>query len=258
MKPLHLVKIGGKIAGNEEKIEPFLKSFAKLPSSKILVHGGGNLASELCSKLNIPIQMRGGRRITDRASLEVAVMVYAGLVNKKIVAQLQKNNINALGLSGADLNIIPAQKRQHPDIDFGLVGDIEVTNINRFFIKRLLDEQIVPVLSAITHDNDGQLLNTNADTIAATVAAAMASEFQVHLTYCFDKPGVLRDAEDNTTLIQQVSKKDVPNLKKKGIIAGGMLPKLENGFFSLQHNVHRVTLKDADNLLNDTGTTLSL
>lgn len=256
MEKLNIVKIGGKIVDDKDELRRFLQDFAELESPKILVHGGGKLASDLCEKLDIPIQMNEGRRITDEASLDVAVMVYAGLVNKKIVAQLQGFATNALGLSGADLNIIPAHKRNHPKIDFGLVGDIESKNVNRYFIRRLLDEQIVPVFSAITHDNKGQLFNTNADTIAATLAKALTKDYLVHLTYCFEKLGVLKDASDDESWMESLSKEKFEALKNEGIISEGMIPKLENAFDALGYGAKQVSLKHSKHLLTETGTEL--
>lgn len=258
MKTLEVIKIGGSIANDEAKLVSFLQNFTRIDPPKILVHGGGDMASELSTRLDIPIKMESGRRITDDPSLEVAVMVYAGLINKRIVAQLQKLSVNALGLSGADLNIIPAHKRNHPEIDFGLVGDIDLEDINRYFIMRLLDEQIVPVFSAITHDNEGQLLNTNADTIAATLAAAMANEYKVKLTYCFGKQGVLIDPEDEDSWIETLDHNQFTKLIEQEIIDEGMIPKLENAFFALREDVERVDLKHSDNLLTTLGTRVIL
>lgn len=257
MNTLNIVKIGGKVVDDKANLHQFLQDFSQLESPKILVHGGGKLASDLCEKLDIPIKMTNGRRITDEASLDVAVMVYAGLVNKKIVAYLQGLSTNALGLSGADLDIIPAQKRDHPEIDFGFVGDIDSDNINRYFIRRLLDEQIVPVFSAITHDNKGQLFNTNADTIASTLAKAMAKDYNVQLTFCFEKKGVLKDADDDDSWIENISKDKFADLKEKGIISDGMIPKLDNAFSALEGGVTNVFLKHSKNLLTKTGTELT-
>ncbi len=258
MEPLHVIKIGGNIANDEQKLDQFLSKFVQLDEPKILVHGGGSSASDLCKKLNIPIQMNNGRRITDEPALDVAVMVYAGLINKKIVAKLQGHSCNALGLSGADLDIIPAQKRTGTKIDYGWVGDIEANDMNTYFINRLLDEQIVPVFSAITHDTEGQLLNTNADTIASTLSVAFSKHYNISLTYCFEKKGVLGDVEDSNSCISMLEKQRYTDLKTDKVIHEGMIPKLDTAFEALNKDVDQVHIKHANNLLNDTGTELSL
>jgi acetylglutamate kinase len=258
METLKIVKIGGNIVNNEDQLNDFLEDFAELKPPKILVHGGGSAASDLCKKLNIPIKMNDGRRITDGPALDVAVMVYAGLINKNIVAKLQGLSCNALGLSGADLNVIPAQKRSGTEIDYGFVGDIESKSINTYFIRRLLDEQIVPVFPAITHDNKGQLLNTNADTIASTLAVALAEKYEVNLTYCFEKMGVLQNVDDDNSLINHLTKDKFDDLKKNGVIHEGMIPKLDTGFEALSQSVKKVQIKHVKNLSNQTGTELAL
>lgn len=258
MQILNIIKIGGSIANNEERLSSFLENFVHINSPKIIVHGGGTAATDLCRKLNIPVQMKEGRRITDKPALDVAVMVYAGLINKTIVAKLQGLSCNAIGLSGADLNMIPAQKRQHPEVDYGYVGDVAPENINTYFIRRLLDEQVVPVFPAITHDGKGQLLNTNADTIASSLAIALAKNYTSHLTYCFEKRGVLRDVEDDDSWIKQIDREKYGGLKKEGVINEGMIPKLDTAFEALREGVNRVHIKHADNLINNTGTELIL
>ncbi|PAU93601.1 acetylglutamate kinase [Aliifodinibius salipaludis] len=258
METLHVVKIGGNIVNDEKKLDKFLSTFIQLNSPKILVHGGGSSASDLCQKLDIPIQMINGRRITDEPALDVAVMVYAGLINKKIVARLQGQSCNALGLSGADLNIIPAEKRTGTEIDYGFVGDIHADSINTHFITRLLDEQVIPAISAITHDTKGQLLNTNADTIASTLSVALSDKYEVELTYCFEKNGVLHDEDDEKTLIKTLEYDAFENLKQKKVIHEGMIPKLDTAFEALNKYVQRVQIKHANNLLKDIGTKLSL
>lgn len=258
MQTLNIIKIGGSIANDETRLTAFLNTFAELPYPKILVHGGGSAASDLCTQLGIPVKMEQGRRITDKPALDVAVMVYAGLINKTIVAELQKRSCNALGLSGADLNIIPAQKRKHPTVDYGFVGDITPTDINTFFIQRLLDEQVVPVFPAITHDGNGQLLNTNADSIASALTVALSKKYTTHLTYCFEKKGVLEDVEDEESWIDLIDEKKYKQLKKDGIINEGMIPKLDTAFEALNQGVNHVHIKHADNLLNETGTELTL
>lgn len=258
MDTLHVVKIGGNIANNDNKLDNFLTNFIQLDEPKILIHGGGSSVSDLCKKLNIPIQMNNGRRITNESTLDVAVMVYAGLINKNIVAKLQKTSCNALGLTGADLNIIPAKKRTGAEIDYGYVGDIDAEFINTYFIRRLLDEQVIPTISAITHDNSGQLLNTNADTIAATLAVALSKNYEVELTYCFEKQGVLYDVDDRQSLIDSLKIDAFAELKKENIIRDGMIPKLNTAFKALSRDVKQVHIKHAENLLTDTGTKLFL
>lgn len=258
METLHVVKIGGNIVNNEKRTDEFLANFVRLDSPKILVHGGGSSASDLCQKLDIPIQMTNGRRITDEPALDVAVMVYAGLINKNLVAKLQGLSCNALGLSGADLNIIPAEKRTGTEIDYGFVGDIDSESINNYFLTRLLDEQVIPVISAITHDTEGQLLNTNADTIASTLSAALSEKYEMELTYCFGKSGVLQDVNDEGSLIDSLTYDEFEDLERENVILEGMIPKLDTAFEALKQNVQRVQIKHSKNLLTDIGTELSL
>lgn len=258
METLHVVKIGGNIVNDEKKLDEFLTNFIQLNSPKILVHGGGSSASNLCKKLDIPIQMNNGRRITDQPALDVAVMVYAGLINKNIVAKLQGQSCNALGLSGADLNIIPSEKRTGTEINYGFVGDIQADSINTYFITRLLDEQVIPAISAITHDTEGQLLNTNADTIASTLSVALSEKYEVELTYCFEKNGVLYDMDNEETFIDILEIDAFEDLKRQHVIHDGMIPKLDTAFEALNNNLDKVHVKHAKNLLNDIGTRLSL
>lgn len=258
MKPLHLVKIGGTLIDDEETLTAFLNDFSRLEGYRILVHGGGSKASKLSQRLGIKVAMNEGRRITDADSLEVVTMVYAGLINKTLVARLQALDCNAVGLTGADLNVIPARKRVHTTIDYGFVGDIESSQINSYLIRRLMDENVVPVFSAITHDTKGQLLNTNADTIASTLAVALASKYEVTLTICLDKPGVLRDVDDPGSRIPVLDQRQYGELKQSGIIHEGMIPKLDNGFNALRDGVKHVSIKHSKNLLNETGTRLTL
>ncbi|NGP88197.1 acetylglutamate kinase [Fodinibius halophilus] len=258
MQKLQIIKIGGKIVNDGQKLDRFIDHFTQLDHPKILVHGGGNSASRLCKNLDIPIQMNNGRRITDTLTLDVAVMVYAGLINKTIVAKLQEHPCNALGLSGADLNIIPATKRSGTEIDYGFVGDIQADEINTYFIKRLLDEQIIPVFSAITHDEQGQLLNTNADTIASVLAVALAKNYEITLTYCFEKVGVLHDEEDEGSLIKHMTMDYFSELKDDGTIHDGMIPKLDTAFEALKRDIDKVYIKHAQNLTTKIGTELAL
>ena len=238
MNKLNLIKIGGNLIDDTDQLESFLGRFAQLEGLKVLVHGGGKMATTIAEKMGLSVQMIEGRRITDASNLEIITMVYGGLINKKIVAQLQSHGCNALGLSGADGNSILAQKRVAAPIDFGFVGDI--TTVNSKILRALISLDIVLVMSSITHDGVGQLLNTNADTIAATVAAALTEHYHVHLHYCFDKDGVLENIDDETSIIKTIDLQKFEQLKVSKIIAGGMLPKLHNCFEALRNGVQKV------------------
>lgn len=237
---LIVLKIGGKVVDDIAAVSELLKDFSLIPGKKILVHGGGKSATLLAEKLGIEATMIEGRRITDAAMLEVAVMVYAGLVNKRLVSLLQSNHVNAIGLCGADLDVIRAHKRPVKTIDYGFAGDIDEVNSEE--IGRLLENRIVPVMAPITHDGAGQLLNTNADTIASTVARAMSSLYKVELVYCFEKAGVLRDPEDENTLISEIDPNSYIHYKEEEIVSGGMLPKLDNAFAALEKGVFKVRI----------------
>lgn len=239
-RKLKIVKIGGNVINDQQELESFLKDFSDMDSLKILVHGGGKRATELAATLGLETKMIGGRRVTDEASLEVVTMVYAGLLNKNIVAKLQANNCNAIGLTGADANMITAHKRIVKDIDYGFVGDVDT--IEKETIELLLNNKIVPVFSAITHDKNGQLLNTNADTIASELAKGLSGIFDVELIYCFEKKGVLLNIEDDDSVIEEIDREKYERLKEDQIIAEGMLPKLENCFESLENGVKRVII----------------
>lgn len=223
-----VAKIGGNVLDHHTESLDFLQKFIKLPYRKILVHGGGKIATDVASRMGIETKMIDGRRVTDFETLKVATMVYAGWSNKTLVAHLQSMGVNALGLSGADLNLIQANKRQIRDIDYGWVGDV-----SRVFVKRwafLIENGILPVVCAITHDNRGHLLNTNADTLAAELAMALSEKYPVKLVYCFEKKGVMEDQNDESTLIRQLSREGFDKYKRTGIISKGMIPKLENAF----------------------------
>lgn len=235
---LYILKIGGKILSDAEQLTQVLKAFSRIDSVKILVHGGGKTGTEVAERLGVVTKMIQGRRITDAAMLEVAMMVYGGLMNKGLVAQLQSLQKNALGLTGADLDIIRSVKRPVGDIDYGFVGDI--ISVNDQKLKELLQAKILPVLAPLTHDGSGQMLNTNADTIASTVAKAMAAHFRVKLIYSFEKAGVLKDPEDDASLIQQLEPASYERYKAESVIAGGMIPKLDNAFSALESGVSRV------------------
>src|ERR1051326_3861462 len=205
MQKLVIVKIGGNVIDDEKELKKFLSAFAAVRGNKILVHGGGKIASELAKKLGITQQMVNGRRITDAETLKVATMVYAGLLNKQIVTLLQSEKNNALGLSGADLDVMRAEKRKNSAVDYGFVGDILPDGINAGMIAMLLEKNIVPVFCSLTHDGKGQLLNTNADTIASSLAVAMAKKFEVQLSFCFEKKGVLKNMDDEHSLISKMN-----------------------------------------------------
>lgn len=247
-KSLHLVKIGGNVVDHPEALDLFLKDFHKLFGHKILVHGGGKMASRFSERLGIEPQMHNGRRITDRATLEVVTMVYAGWINKNLVAALQGFGTNAIGLTGADAGIIRANKRPPQPIDFGFVGDVE--KVDAAQLATMLDSGMVPVLSPITHDGHGQLLNTNADTIAAETAMALSQHFDVSLTFCFEKKGVLSDPSDDGSVVSRLTAGVYEELLDTGIITAGMMPKLENCYRALTAGVRQVYITHASHLPN--------
>jgi acetylglutamate kinase len=237
---LHIVKIGGNIINNEVLLSSFLKDFSKTDGLKILVHGGGKKATELASKLNLKPTMIQGRRVTDEANLEVVTMVYAGLLNKQITTQLQQNNCNAIGLSGADANCVAAHKRIVKEVDYGFAGDIDLVNSSA--IELFLKNNITPVFCSITHNKKGQLLNTNADTIASEIAIAMSNLYSVELLYVFELKGVLKSIEDKNSVITQINLASYQQLIEKKIISEGMIPKLHNCFNALKQGVSKVKI----------------
>lgn len=254
---LHIVKIGGKLINDKNALSHFLDVFTELQGPKLLIHGGGRKATELSALLGIETKIIDGRRITDKETLEVAIMVYGGLINKQIVSQLQKRKINALGVCGADANLIRATKRPVGDIDYGFVGDI--TSVNAGILTQLLDQDIIPVLSPLSHDGNGQLLNTNADTIAAHSAIALSKNFQVKLSYCFEYPGVLYDIDTPELAMSSITINEYIEMKDAGSINSGMIPKLSNGFDALKGGVSKVTICGIDNLISqDRSTSLTL
>lgn len=250
MKNLTLIKIGGNIIDTPAALKSFLQTFSGIGEPKILVHGGGKIASSIASRLGITPKMADGRRITDEETLKVVTMVYAGLVNKNIVAQLQAAGTNAIGLTGADGNIIPARKRPVKTIDYGFAGDIRPAGVGTDPISALLESGFTPVIAPITHDGNGQLLNTNADTIAATLSEALASHYEVRLVYCFEKKGVLMNPDDDNSLISVINPASYAELKAKGIVSMGMIPKLDNAFAALKGGVKQVHICRADDLEN--------
>ncbi len=258
METIRIVKIGGHLINDTKVLQGFLEQFAKLPAPKVLVHGGGALASTMAKSLGVPVKMTEGRRITDSDTLDIITMVYAGKTNKNIVAMLQKEGCNALGLSGADANSILAKRRPVGTIDFGFVGDI--IEVNTTAIIAVLKAGIIPVFCALTHDKQGQLLNTNADTIAAALAIELTKNYEVILNYCFEKPGVLRNLDDSSSLIEHIDSKLFKELVATKIIHDGMLPKLSNCFHALNNQVSAVHIGKPDMLYNPDAryTTLTL
>ena len=248
MDKLIILKIGGNVIDNPPVLEAVLRDFATWQAHKILVHGGGKIASKLMERLGIAPKMVEGRRITDRETLDIVTMVYAGLINKNMVATLQTHACNAIGLTGADANLIPAAKRPVKDIDYGYVGDLNFDCISADMLVNLLKSGLVPVLAPITHDGAGSLLNTNADTIASSVAIALAKFFRVQLTFCFEKQGVLRDPNDEQSVIDFLDKDMFQQYKNEGIITAGMIPKLDNAFVALQNGVEEVRICSPNSL----------
>ena len=283
---IKVVKIGGNVVDNPELLREFVKDFAAMPGMKVLIHGGGVMASQMQKSMGMTPIMIEGRRVTDEETLKVVTMVYAGWCNKNIVALLQGAGCNAIGLCGADGNAIKAAKRPPVEVagqmvDYGYVGDVKAESVNASFVYSLIERGIVPVFNAINHDGEGNLLNTNADTIASSVAIALAGHkyrnrwevcsacencthcsddgrltHEVELIYCFEKDGVLYDKDDDASVIEQIDKAKFAELKEEGVVADGMIPKLTNAFKAIDCGVSRVIIKHARNLLNDKGTTL--
>ena len=247
-KSLYIIKIGGNVIDNSENLYHFLKDFEGLDGFKILVHGGGKVATQIAEELGIEAKMVDGRRITDIETLRVVTMVYGGLINKNIVAQLQRFGNNAIGLTGADGNFIRAKKRPVKTIDYGFVGDIDENSINPENISRLMQAGFTPVFCALTHDGEGQLLNTNADTIASTLAVSLSSLYETTLIYCFEKKGVLQDIDDEDSLIREIDPVRYEELKVQRIIHSGMLPKLDNAFTAIACGVQAVIIGKSDDL----------
>lgn len=246
MEQVTVIKIGGNIIDNDAALADFLKAFAATPGKKILIHGGGKLATRLAEQMEVPQQMIDGRRITDAETLKIVTMVYAGYINKNIVAQLQAQGVNALGLCGADGNLVLAHKRTGAAHDYGFVGDVDAVNSN--LLQQLLDAGTTIVIAPITHDKQGQLLNTNADTMAQTIAQGLGSRYAVNLVYSFEKSGVLLDANDDSTVIPTINPDTYTRLKTEGAIFAGMIPKLDNAFAALAKGVSRVIIGKAQEL----------
>jgi acetylglutamate kinase len=254
MESLNIIKVGGKIVEESASLAELLRTFSSLEGRKVLVHGGGRSATSIASQLGIESKMVNGRRITDAAMLKVVTMVYGGLVNKNIVASLQSLGINALGLTGADLGYMLSTKRPVKDVDYGYVGDVR--SVQSEILADLIGKGIVPVLAPLTHDGEGHLLNTNADTIAGEAAKALSRHFDVTLTYCFEKKGVLMDENDEESVIPELTRSSFDRLTREGIIQGGMIPKLENSFSAIDAGVKQVVITQASELGRGSGTVI--
>ena len=253
---MKVVKVGGKILEEEQSLLQLLDNFAAIEDLKVLVHGGGRLATTIGNQLGIESQYVDGRRITDKETLQVVTMVYGGLANKTVVSQLQARDCNALGLTGADMNVILAEKRPVKTIDFGYVGDVKKVDDVR--LASLINAGIVPVMAPLTHDKQGNMLNTNADTIAAETAKGLSKHFEVSLVYCFEKPGVLMDENDDNSVISHITLDIYEKLKAENIIHSGMIPKIDNAFDALNAGVKEVIITNVDNINTNKGTIISL
>lgn len=260
MEDLIVVKIGGNVIDNPQALDTFLKDFSQIKGNKILVHGGGKIATEIGNKLGQEAIMVEGRRVTDKAMLETVTMVYGGLINKNIVAKLQGLGNNAIGLSGADGNSILCVKRPVKDVDYGFVGDVK--DVNNSFLTHLLTGNLVPVMCPLSHDGNGSMLNINADTVATTLAKAMSKNFSTTLLYCFELKGVLSNFEDKTSVIDQINAQTYQELKSSGVISKGMIPKLDNSFDAIRNGVKKVIILHSEDVPSAVqgrpiGTTLS-
>ena len=255
---IKVVKIGGNVIDNEAALERFVADFAAIEGQKVLVHGGGKLATRLAEKLEIPTTMIDGRRVTDSQTLDVVTMVYAGLVNKKVVAMLQAAGCNAIGLSGADANVVKATRRAAKPIDFGFVGDISVEGVDADFILSLTARGVVPVFCSIMHDGAGTLLNCNADSVASAVAVALAQKAETELVFCFEKAGVMADIDNPDSVIAEIRPQSYKTLLADGVVNKGMIPKIDGAFRALECGVKVVTIKHSAQLNEDSGTKIML
>ena len=261
---LNIIKVGGGVVEDAASLASLLNQFAEMEGRKVLVHGGGRLATSMATSLGIESRMVGGRRITDAKMLEVVTMVYGGLVNKNIVAGLQTKGVKAVGLTGVDGDVIRSHKRPpklvkmddgtEQMVDFGFVGDVD--KVDAQLLASLIESGIVPVVAPLTHDGEGHILNTNADTIASSVAQALAEHYEVTLTFCFEKAGVLRDANDDNSVIPLIDEQEASKLIAEGVIAGGMIPKIENAFDAIHKGVRQVVITHSDNIDGSRGTTI--
>ena len=254
MTNLYIIKIGGNVIDNEDALSEFLQAFAGVKGLKILIHGGGKIASKIGEQLGIQSNYNNGRRITDDATIDLVTMVYGGLVNKKIVAQLQSFQCNAIGVTGADANLIPATKRPVEEIDFGWVGDVDSSQVNTEFLALLLQHNLTPVFAPLTHDQQGHILNTNADTIASALAVSLSNDFNVRLVYCFEKKGVLENVDDEHSVIPHINKEKYATLLQENKLFAGILPKLHNAFAAIDAGVQEVLIGDAQDLQANTST----
>lgn len=253
MEKLLVVKIGGNVIDSQASLQSFLKDFAAIDSKKILIHGGGKIATKIGDQLGIQSNYINGRRITDDATIDLVTMVYGGLVNKKIVAQLQTFQCNAIGLTGADANLIPAIKRPVIDMDFGWAGDIESKHIKTETLELFLEKGLVPVFASLTHDEQGQMLNTNADTIASSLAVALSVIYNVRLIYCFEKKGILENINDEASVIKLINKTTYQKLLSGQKLFAGILPKIDNAFAAIDAGVDEVLIGDAKDILQNIG-----
>ena len=247
-----VIKVGGKIVEENESLNGLLDRFTAIEGNKVIIHGGGRSATAIAAKMGIESRMVNGRRITDEAMLQVVTMVYGGLVNKNIVAALQARGVNAIGLTGADCDIIRAHRRPAGEIDYGFVGDVDKADGK--MLSGIISQGLVPVIAPLTHDGKGNMLNTNADTMAAETAKALAKEFDVTLIYCFELPGVMRDPEDESSLIKEITHESYRTLLDEGIVSGGMIPKIDNAFNAIDNGVAKVIITKADALDGIQGT----
>lgn len=256
MKTLTVVKIGGNVIDDAPRLEAFANRFAELPGPKILVHGGGKEASRMMRDLGIEVRMVEGRRITDAAALRIVTMVYAGLINKRIVGLLQGCGCDAVGLCGADGRALTATRRPAEPIDFGFVGDVGADGVNVVFLNSLLEGGCTPVLCAITAEADGQLLNSNADSVASAIASGMARVRPTRLWFCFEKPGVLADVERDDSVIPLITPASYPELRRSGAVSAGMVPKIDGALAAVAQGVEQVVIKSDADLLAAAGTTI--
>ena len=245
---LLLVKVGGKVVENPVALNQLISDLSKLEGRKVMVHGGGVLATKTAAALGIETTMVEGRRITDDKMIDVVTMVYAGLVNKRVVTLLQANGTNAIGLCGADMNVILSEKRPVKTVDYGWVGDVK--KVDGMALSSLIENGVVPVMAPLTHDGQGHILNTNADTIAAETAKGLAPYYDVTLVFCFEKRGVLRDADDDDSVIPSLNRSEYEALKSEGVITDGMIPKLDNAFSTIDNGVKEVIITHASSLGN--------
>jgi len=252
MDKLFVIKIGGNVIDNEQNLSAFLSAFASIPGKKILIHGGGKIATKIGDQLGVASNYVNGRRITDDATIDIVTMVYGGTINKNIVASLQAKGCNAIGLTGADANLIPAVKRPVKEVDFGWVGDVDASRIPVDNCRLFLDNGIIPVFAPLTHDSQGHILNTNADTIASSIAVALSAFYDVRLVYCFEKKGVLENVEDDNSVIRLITKEKYAQLLSEGKLFAGILPKIDNAFAAIDAGVKEVLIGDANDLLQNT------